>query len=65
MKYTKQLLNMTDKLMLHGLNVKYIDAGFIVNGLYIETSSETNIYKDGKLLKTFKSPKGAIKFLLK
>jgi hypothetical protein len=60
MKYTKQLMKMANEL-----NGKYTDAGFTINGFYVETSSITNIYRNNELIKTFKTPQGAMNYLKK
>jgi hypothetical protein len=56
---------MVNVLRENGLQVESNGVGFYTNGLYIETSSVTNIYSKGELVKSFKTPKSAINFLLK
>jgi hypothetical protein len=54
-----------NELRENGLEVNSNGVGFYVNNLYVETSSVTNIYNNGELVKSFKTPKSAINFLLK
>lgn len=67
MNYTNQLNKMMNELREEGKVVWGNSVGFYVDQFYVETSSITNIYQKEsmELAKTFKTPKGALNFLLK
>lgn len=66
MKYTKQLLNMVEALRSEGFEVKLSNntAYLIGKGISFESSSITKIYKGNEIIKEYKTPKSAIKYLV-
>ena len=65
MNFSKQFSNMVNELRANELEVNMMGVGFSVNGYYVETSSITNIYKGHELVKSYKTPKSALNFLMK
>jgi hypothetical protein len=64
MNYAKQFSNMVNELRKNDIEVSSNGVGFMANGYYVETSSVTNIYKEGELEASYKTPKSAIRFII-
>ena len=65
MNFSKQVSNMMNELRANEFEVNMMGVGFSVNGYYVESSSVTNIYKGHELVKSYKTPKSTINWLLK
>ena len=66
MKYTKQLNNMVNTLRSKGFDVSLSNntAYLTGKGISFESSSITKIYKGNEIVKEYKTPTSAIKYIV-
>lgn len=66
MKFTQQLIKMVEVLRNEGFEVRLDNntAYLVGKGIAFETSSITNIYQDGEIIKSYKTPSSAIKYII-